>query len=289
MDEVRKLIIGGSLAFCAGLCFSSGGFFVRSVQIDPWEILTFRCLFAGLGILLYLIITERKNTLKKITEIGWPGLIIGIATAWAIIAYVLAMQSTLVANVLALMATSTILVPILSGPILGERVPLRTWIAVVFGFIGILLMVFEAVGTGQLLGNILAFTIALAIAAQTIIARRFKSTSMIPSVLIGAIIAGVASLPSALPIEASTEDIFMLAAFGITTLAVALILYFTAARYLPAPTLILVVLIDAVLAPFWVWLGFDELPSLFTFIGAAVILAGVTYYSFFSIKKLSFK
>ena len=289
MNETRRLIIGGSLALFAGLCFSSGGFFVRSLPIDQWEIVFFRCLFAGLGILIYLIFTERRNTVKTILKAGWPGLLIGLVTAWAIIAYVLAMQTTLVANVLALMATATIIVPILSGPLLGERVPLSTWIAVIFGITGILLMVFEAAGTGQLVGNILAFTIALAIAAQTLIARRFKSSSMIPSVLIGATLAGIVSLPLALPIEATIKDVFILAAFGITTLAIALILYFTAARFLPAPTLILVVLIDAVLAPIWVWIGFGELPNLFTFIGAAIILAGVTYNSSFAILKLSFR
>ena len=87
----------------------------------------------------------------------------------------------------------------------------------------------------------------------------------------------------------SAATVFILAAFGITTLAIALILYFTAARFLPAPTLILVVLIDAVLAPIWVWIGFGELPNLFTFIGAAIILAGVTYNSSFAILKLSFR
>lgn len=286
MSDARRLAIGAVLALVAGLCFSTGGFFVRSVPIDPWEVVVFRCLFGGLAILVYLFFKERRNTLRAIRATGWPGLAIGVMTGWAIIAYVLAMQATLVANVLALMATSTMVVALLAGPLLGERVPLRTWIAVLAGLAGIGLMVFEAAGAGQLLGNFFAFTIALAIAGQTMIARRYQATEMAPSVLIAAIVAGLASLTVAFPIEATGRDILVLAGFGIVQLSVALVLYFIAARYLPAPTLILVVLIDAVLAPVWVWLGFDEVPPLFTFIGAAVIIVGVAFNGAFAIREL---
>ena len=66
-----------------------------------------------------------------------------------------------------------------------------------------------------------------------------------------------------------------MAALGLVQLASALTLYFYAARYLPAPILIFVVLIDAVFAPIWVWLGFGEVPGTLVFIGAVVILASV--------------
>jgi drug/metabolite transporter (DMT)-like permease len=35
-------------------------------------------------------------------------------------------------------------------------------------------------------------------------------------------------------------------------------------------------LIDAVLAPIWVWLGFDEIPSRLAFIGAVIIVLSVS-------------
>ena len=45
-------------------------------------------------------------------------------------------------------------------------------------------------------------------------------------------------------------------------------------------------MIDAVLGPIWVWLGYDERPPLFTFIGAAVILGGVAVNSGLAIREL---
>lgn len=286
MSDARRLFIGATLALAAGLSFSTGGLFVRALPIDPWEILTFRSLFAGLSILAYLAIRDRKRTFQTIRSTGWPGLAIGVMTGWAIIAYIIALQTTLVANVLALMATSTMLVALLAGPVLGERVAPRTWLAVVAGLIGIGFMVSEAIGSGQLIGNILGFTVAVSIAGQTMIARRYRNVDMAPAVLIAAIIAGLVSLPIALPIEATGRDILVMAGFGTIQMSFALVMYFTAARYLPAPTLMLVVLIDAVLGPIWVWLGYDEIPPLFTFIGAAVILGGVAVNSGLAIREL---
>ena len=74
-----------------------------------------------------------------------------------------------------------------------------------------------------------------------------------------------------------------MAALGLVQLAAALTLYFYAARYLPAPILIFVVLIDAVFAPVWVWLGFGETPGTLVFIGAVVILASVAGNALFGL------
>ena len=132
-------------------------------------------------------------------------------------------------------------------------------------------------GEGSLYGNLLAFTIALAIALQTLVARKFRHVQMEPAVLVAALVAGFAALPMALPFTASGHDVAMMAAFGVVQLAVPLTLYFYAARYISAPTLIFVVLIDAVLAPVWVWLGFDEVPTRLAFIGAVLILVSVGF------------
>ncbi len=269
-------LLGAGLALAAGLCFSTGGLFVRAVTVDAWEIIFIRCLFAALAVLLLVVVRERRRAVTALRRGGWPALAAGLTTGWAIIAYVLAMQETLVANVIAIMTTSTVMVAILAHPLLGERVTPRTWLALIVSICGVGLMFWDAAGTGGLLGNLLAVSIAAAIAVQTLIARRYRGVPMEPAVIAGACAAGVVALPFALPLTASPQEIGLLAGFGIVQLACALTLYFHAARYLPAPTLIFVVLIDAILSPVWVWLGFSEVPTHFAFIGGGLVLASVT-------------
>ena len=271
----RRLIVGAGLATISGLCFSTGGFFVRSVSVDPWEIIAVRCFFAGLGVLLILVVTERGRVWPVLRASSWPVILMGVATAWGIIAYVLSMQYTLVANVIAIMTTSTVMVALLAKPVLGEPVALRTWLALLGSLCGVGVMFWSDVGGGGVVGNLLALSIAAAIALQTLIARRFRTGRMEPAVLIAAVIAGLASLPLALPFDATGREVGFMAALGLVQLASALTLYFYAARYLPAPILVFVVLIDAVFAPIWVWLGFGEVPGTLVFIGAVVILASV--------------
>ena len=279
----RRLLIGAGLATVSGLCFSTGGFFVRSVSADPWEIIAVRCFFAGLGILLILLVSERGRVWPVLRASGWPVLAVGVATAWGIIAYVLSMQYTLVANVIAIMTTSTVMVALLAKPVLGEPVTLRTWLALLGSLCGVGVMFWSDVGSGGIIGNLLALSIAAAIAIQTLIARRFRTGRMEPAVLMAAVIAGLVSLPLALPFEATAPEIGYMAALGLVQLASALTLYFYAARFLPAPVLIFVVLIDAVFAPVWVWLGFGEVPGTLVFIGAVVILASVAGNALFGL------
>ena len=271
----RRLVVGACLATASGLCFSTGGFFIRSVSVDPWEIIAVRCFFAALGVLLILFVSERGRVLPLLRASGWPVLAVGAATGWGIIAYVLAMQHTLVANVLAIMTTSTVMVALLAKPVLGEPVTLGTWLALAGSLCGVGVMFWSDVGGGSVIGNLLALSIAAAIAFQTLIARRLRTGRMEPAVLAAAVIAGVVSLPFALPLEATAREVGLLAALGMVQLAGALTLYFYAARYLPAPILIFVVLLDAVFAPVWVWLGFGEVPGTLVLIGAVVILASV--------------
>ena len=279
----RRLLIGAGLATISGLCFSSGGFFVRSVSVDPWEIIAVRCFFAGLGVLLILFVTERGRVWPVLRASGWPVIAVGVATAWGIIAYVLSMQYTLVANVIAIMTTSTVMVALLAKPVLGEPVAPRTWLALLGSLCGVGVMFWSDVGGGGVIGNLLALSIAAAIALQTLIARRFRTGRMEPAVLMAAVIAGLASLPLALPFDATAREVGFMAALGLVQLASALTLYFYAARYLPAPILIFVVLIDAVFAPIWVWLGFGEVPGTLVFIGAVAILASVAGNALFGV------
>ena len=283
MTPARRLAVGAGLALAAGLCFSSGGFFVRSVSVDAWEIIAVRCFFAGLGVLVIMVVTERGRVLPLLRASGWPVLAVGAATGWGIIAYVLALQYTLVANVIAIMTVSTVMVALLAKPVLGEPVARGTWLALLGSFCGIGVMFWSDVGGGSVVGNLLALSVAASIALQTLIARRFRTGRMEPAVLMAAVIAGLVALPLALPLEATAREVGMMAALGLVQLSAALTLYFYAARYLPAPILVFVVLIDAIFAPVWVWLGFGEVPGTLVLVGAAVILASVTGNALFGL------
>ena len=67
----------------------------------------------------------------------------------------------------------------------------------------------------------------------------------------------------------------LLAVMAFVQLAVPLIWYAKGAKSVPAVTLSLIVMLDAVLNPLWPWIFVNEVPERTTFIGGAVILLAV--------------
>ena len=105
---IPRPVIGAILAISAGLTFSSGGYFVRAVNMDAWEIIFLRCFFAAFSAIFIFVLQERKQALKKIKAALFPTIIIGIVTGWAIIAYVNLFKSSNLAVNASILCSSSI-------------------------------------------------------------------------------------------------------------------------------------------------------------------------------------
>lgn len=62
---------------------------------------------------------------------------------------------------------------------------------------------------------------------------------------------------------------------GPVQLSIPLIFYAKGAKAVPAVTLSLIVMLDAVLNPLWSWLGVGEVPTQSSFIGGIIIIGAV--------------
>jgi len=74
---------------------------------------------------------------------------------------------------------------------------------------------------------------------------------------------------------ASPSDMVHLALFGTTQFGLGLLLLTLGMRLISATESALVSALEAPLAPVWVWLSFNEIPSLPTFAGGAIVMAAV--------------
>ena len=90
------------------------------------------------------------------------------------IAYYLAIAAMPLAEVVAITFTMPLFVTAMSAIILGEKVGMRRWGAVIFGFIGVMVMLSPS-GEFNTLAVALAFTAAITYASHTIITRFLSS------------------------------------------------------------------------------------------------------------------
>ena len=77
----------------------------------------------------------------------WPRVLLrGLILAVAYLSFVLAIAAMPIANAVAIYFTMPFFVAGLAGPLLGERVRLHRWMAIIAGFVGVLIMVRPGAG-----------------------------------------------------------------------------------------------------------------------------------------------
>lgn len=275
MSTPRGYMFGVACAVLSGLCFSTAGLLMRRIDLDAWEIVFWRCLFAALAIGLFLILHYRSRLVAVLRGVGLSGVLAAAAMAYTLTAYCLALDVTLVANVLACLGITPFLTAILGWALMRERIALATWFGMVLALGGIVLIVAQSIGGGPLLGNLLALSLAAVFAVYIVLMRRARLFDMMPAALFAALIAGVIALPLGLPFEIDGRDLPYLIAFGAGQLGGGLIFFTFGSRHLPAAPLSLIMLIEPVGGVLWAWLGAGEAPAGLTLAGAGLVLLAV--------------
>jgi drug/metabolite transporter (DMT)-like permease len=114
-------------------------------------------------------------------------------------------------------------------------------------------------------------------AAINVVTLRGASTQLDlrPAVMLGGAISCLIALPFALPLQASSKDIALLAFLGIFQLGLPCMLLVLASRALLAPEIALIGLLEVILGPLWAWIGAGEVPARATITGGAIVLAAL--------------
>jgi drug/metabolite transporter (DMT)-like permease len=268
------------LVFLTGVLWSTAGLFIRLIEdAQVWQILLYRSI--GLSLLLYVVIRvrSRADPFALVLRAGWPGLVaaLGLIVAYAGIIY--AIQTTTVANAMVLLASAPFLAAILGRLLLGESVRRATWIAILAGSAGIVVMVADKTAGTALSGNLAGFASALGFAVFTVALRWGRTVEMMPAVflsgLLGIAMTVVICLATGLPLVLSLHDTAIATGMGVVQVGVGLVLYTIGSRSVPAAELVLLSLSEVVLGPLWVWLLLDEVPSTNTLIGGMILLAAI--------------
>ena len=261
----------------AAICWSSGGYLVRLLDLrDAWEIVFWRSVFMAFFVLGVLFAMHRGRTPAAVRAVGWPGLAAGAFLSCTFFFFIASLTRTTVANTFVLMSVSPFLAAIAGRLVLGERVPVRTWIAMAVAFAGIVVMFADAVDAGRIVGNLLALGVSCFFAAQVTVLRKYHATvDMLPQVMIAGVISIVVAAPLALPFTATPRDLGVLLVMGCVQLGTGCLLATAASRHLTATQLGLLALLEPILGPIWVWALMGEHPGITALVGGAVVLSAV--------------
>lgn len=280
MAPARGPVFGILCILGAALIWSTGGLVARELSsLGAWTTVFWRSLTALIFLVLFGMATERGGLFVGIARMGWPGLIIACCYTVASIAFVVAVQLTSVAEVLILMSCAPLLAALFARIVLGEKLTGLGWAALVLSIAGAAVMVSGSYERGNLLGNLVAASIALAVAISIVTFRRHREVSLVPGMCVAMVfalvISSVVAMPAAFP---PVREAALVTLFGAGNLGLGLALFALGAPRIPAALTAILGVLEPVLGPVWVWLVLGEAPAGPALIGGAIVIAALLLF-----------
>ena len=281
-------IPGPILIFWGALCLSFGGLIVKSFEgANLWQILFWRQFFFAIIIILYLLFSYRKNFFKSFYKSGLPGFVAGLFLSVGFAAYVFSMYTTTVANTNFIITTETIFLAIFGYFFLKEKINLITFISIILGMSGVLLIVGSSLSiqsNEQFLGNVVAFIMPISFAILVIIIRKYPNVDMVPSQLTAGIAAAIIGFLIAGKLSISPHDLFLAFLAGFFQIGFGFILITIGSQTTPAAVVGVLMLTESVFGPLWAWLFINEDPPISVLIGGGIIICSILLQSFYGKK-----
>jgi drug/metabolite transporter (DMT)-like permease len=276
----------------ATLLWSMAGLVTRHLDsADSFEATFWRSFFNAVALVLLLGLLRGFSTLWQTLRQG--GLILWISgLCWAVMftAFMVAITMTTVANVLVTMAIAPLLTALVARVVLGQRLPVRTWSAIVVAGLGIGWMYVHELGASEsrhVAGTLVALAVPVAAAINwTAIQKSGRGGGdLLPAVLIGAVGSCLVTLLPSFPFEASPHDLALLGLLGVAQLAIPCLLSVAAARVLAAPEVALLSLLEIVFGVTWTWLGAGETPSREVLAGGVLVVGALVANETFALRR----
>lgn len=228
-------------------------------------------------------------------RVGWPGFrALLTPAALAMIAlqgfgslfFLASLGATSVANSLLILATAPFLAAIFSYLFLHEKIDRATGLAIAAVFSGVLVIASGSLGGGTLLGDLFSLLNAMTIAGYYVVLRRARSENLLAAIACGYILTALLALPFA-PMDPFTPAQWGLVALsGGVILAGGVGLLQIGPRYLPAPEVSMITMLEIVVGPLLVWLVLGENPGKATLIGGAIILAAILAHAVWQLRHI---
>jgi len=251
----------------SAILLSTGGVLLKYVNLKPMEIAGARAIVSSLVVFAY--VRKPKFTFSKAQITG------AISYSMMVIGFIAANKLTTAANAIVLQYTSPIWVAILSYFILKEKIHFYDVMSIAFIIAGMVLVFFDDVGGGNIKGDIIAIISGIFLAIVTISLRFQKDESPVETTLLGHLLTAFIGIFFLRGVHFSLPDIIGILLLGIFQLGISYILYSEAIKHVNAIEASVLMFIEPILNPVWVYLAFGEKPGGLALIGCFIVLTTI--------------
>ena len=278
-------LFGLALAGFGALVLTPDTLFIRLSEMGPLEIIVWRGLEIGFIMFTLSYLLDRKNFGKtlKLTYSS-AGMAASACIFVSAIAFVTGVTETSVSVILFALATSPIFAAFFSRIILKERTHISTWLATAFTLGGILLTVVDADSAhgspdgSVVFGAFCGLTAAAAFGLNFVILRKHQNLPVATITGNGSLLAALAVLSYIGTSTLFDGNILMISVSGLIILPLSFFCLSSASRYTTAANIGLLMLLETILGPIWVWLGVGETATLQMILGGVIVIATLAIY-----------
>ncbi len=279
-DGVAQYRRAAGLVLMSSCLLSFNGLILRQIDdASPWQVIFYRSAALGVAMSLLFVFRHRRRALHEFRRAGINAMLAGSLIGLAGVCFIQALSHTTVANTLFTLSSVPMFAAVFAWAMLGERVRRATWIAIGVSMVGIAVMVADGLGSGTVIGNLLALATAVLFALYVVALRRNSHVDMLASVCWAAFVSMSIGGIVAADLAVSLHDIVLCILWGACLSCAGHALFTLGSRHVPAAEITLIALVEMMLGPLWVWLFVDEVPGELTMVGGAVVFAAIVGWS----------
>jgi drug/metabolite transporter (DMT)-like permease len=267
------------LLLLVGLLWSMGGVFIKTSDMNPFVIASFRSLIAAIAVFVFL-----KG--KPVFTFSRPQVTGAIAYGLTLNSFVISTSLTTSANAVLLQYTSPLWVCIFAFFMLREKPRRFDIAAIAIILFGVWLLMSNKTEGTSTLGNIIAILSGVGL-SLFIVSLRMQKDGKPPyeTVLLGNLLTFVVGIPFFFIYPPQAHMLLPIVFMGVFQAGIPYIIYVMASKNARTIDLTILPMLEPIMNPLWVYIGTGETPGIRTFIGGGMLLAVVVAQSLISVRE----
>ncbi len=281
----RHPFYGLAMAAAGSLIITPDTLFMRLTAMSGTAMLAWRGLSVGVIFLGLWLIIRRGHLSADFRQLRQPAaLAVILMHSVNATLFSLGIANAPVSVVLFAVASMPIFAALFAHLFAGERTGSATWIATLAVMTGIGIAVFsrDASGVGfnlaSLIGALAGLGVAAALAATFVVIRHLPGLPILPVMGFGTLISGTGAALVAGTAAMGTGHVWAALVSSTLILPLSFLALMQAARHTAAVNVSLLMLLETILGPIWVWIGFGEAMSQGQIAGGAVVVVSLALY-----------
>ena len=277
-------LFGLLLAVFGALVLTPDTLFMRLSDMEGYQMVAWRGLLTGSVMLCAWALTSRDRRGEAVLLASGAGLLVVACQYVNATLFNLAIAAAPVTIVLFAVATVPVFAAIFARIVFGEPTRPATWITIGAVLTGIGIAVFgkQAGGIGidlnSAFGALAGLCVAAAIAFYFVMLRHHPQLPLLLVMGTGALLAGLTGLAVTGPAAMSDGNVWPIVLTGAVILPLSFGSLSLASRHTHASNVSLLILLETVFGPLWVWWGIGEAPTPAMLLGGVIVIGSLAIY-----------